>query len=128
MSAQGSIIARVYTSDAYLPLPGAPVTYTQQDDTGGQVLLAIRYTNSSGLTAPLYLDTPDAAQSQFPGGIAQPYAAVNLSVSFPGYSSLFVSDVQIFPGIETIQGLQLTPVTATQRASADSLQGGSQRL
>lgn len=128
MSAQGSVIARVFTSDAYLPLQGAPVTFTRQDDAGGQVLLAIRYTNSSGLTAPLYLDTPDAAQSQFPGGAAQPYATVNLSVSFPGYSGITVSGVQIFPGIETIQGLQLTPVTATQREAADRLLDGSQQL
>jgi hypothetical protein len=55
---KGSIVTRVYTSDAYLPLRDVPVIYTKIDDTGAQQLLSIQITDSSGLTAPFYLETP----------------------------------------------------------------------
>lgn len=72
-------------------------------------MLAFRYTNSSGVTAPVYVETPDAAESQAPGSPLQPYSSVDIIVSYPGYRSIRANGVQIFPGVETIQGLQLQP-------------------
>lgn len=109
MSSQGSVIARVYTSNAYIPLSNAPVTFLQTREGNRDQLLAFRYTNSSGLTSPVYVSTPDAAQSQSPGLSGTPFAAVDILVSYPGYRSVRAEGVQIFSGIETIQDIQLEP-------------------
>lgn len=115
MPFQGSVVARVFTSDALIPLFDAPVSFTQTDDAGNKTLLAIRYTDASGLTAPLFLDTPDPAASQAPGSPVPPYASVDIQVSYPGYSSATVSGVQVFPTVVTIQALQLRPTPNTSR-------------
>lgn len=114
MSSQGSVIARVYTSDAYLPLRNAPVTFTQQMPDQSEKLLAVRLTDQSGLTAPVFIDTPDLSQSLTPGASSPPYTVIRIRVEYPGYSSLLVEGVQIFSGIETIQSLQLRPLSLAQ--------------
>lgn len=128
LASQGSVIARVYTSDAYLPLQGAPVTFTQTSQDGQRHLIAIRLTDSSGLTAPLMIDTPDISESLSPGMPLQPYATVNIGVSYPGYSSIQAEDVQVFPGVETIQGLQLQPAAAVGQDYSVTFPGSSQNL
>ena len=110
MPAQGSVIVRVYTSDAYLPLANVPVTITRTLPDGGKELLAILRTDSSGLTPPLTVDTPEESQSLQPGATLRPYAVINIQVTQPGYSSVLAEGVQVFPGVETIQGLQLRPL------------------
>ena len=114
LSSQGSVIARVYTSDAYIPLPNAPVIFSTVHTDGTNELLAIRNTNTSGLTAPVYVETPDASQSLSPGLSLKPYATITIQASYPGFRSVRADGVQIFPGVETIQGLQLQPITPAQ--------------
>ncbi len=114
LSSQGSVIARVYTSDAYIPLPGAPVIFSSTNDDGTKNLIAIRTTDNSGLTAPVYVETPDVDQSLSPGLSLKPYSSISIQVSYPGFKSIQADGVQIFPGVETIQGLQLQPVTPAQ--------------
>ena len=110
MASQGTVIARVYTSDALLPLANVPVTFTQIQPDGSRKLLAVRLTNSSGMTAPLPVETPDASESLSPGLMEKPYAVVNISVEYPGYGGVLAEGVQVFPGVETIQALQLVPL------------------
>lgn len=128
MASEGSIITRVYTSNAFLPLRDVPVIYTQISDTGQQELLAIRMTNSSGLTEPYFVPTPDTEQSLSPGSAIRPYALINISVSVPGYSAITAEGVQIFPGVETIQGLQLRPVPPSEHTSTATIPQSSQNL
>ena len=119
MSSQGSLIVRVYTSDAYLPLADVPVVISRQKEEGRE-LLAIRRTNSSGLTEPLLVETPDTEQSLSPGKL-RPYASVAIRVEYPGYSGIFAEGVQIFPGVETVQGLQLQPLPVTSSGNTTIL-------
>ena len=128
MASQGSVIARVYTSDAYLPLQGVPVAFTQTTADGERKLLAVRMTDSSGLTAPLFIDTPDASESLTPGSTLRPYATVDIRTAFPGYNSVSAEGVQIFPGVETIQGLQLRPVSNAEQDESITFPGSSQNL
>ena len=115
LTSSGSIITRVYTSDAYIPLRDVPVIYTQTSADGKRKLLAIRMTDSSGLTEPYFVETPDTASSLTPQNTLRPYSIINISVSPPGYSAVTAENVQIFPGVETIQGFQLRPLPATER-------------
>lgn len=114
LSSQGSVIARVYTSDAYIPLPNAPVIFSSIRSDGTNELLAIRNTSTSGLTSPVYVETPDTNQSLSPGLSLKPYATITIQASYPGFRSVRADGVQIFPGVETIQGLQLQPITPAQ--------------
>lgn len=111
MASQGSVVARVYTSDAYLPLYNVPVVFHMNSQDGQSELLAVRTTNSSGLTTPVYVTTPDPDQSLSPGPTIRPYTAINISVAVPGYNTVTAEGVQIFPGIQTIQALQLYPLS-----------------
>lgn len=129
MSSQGSVIARVYTSDAYLPLADAVVSFTRILDDGSRRLLAIRRTDSSGLTAPVYVETPDTSQSLTPGMSVRPYASVDVQVEVPGYGGILAEGVQVFPGVETIQGLQLRPRPVTSYENGQTtVPGTSQNL
>ena len=129
LSSQGSVIARVYTSDAYLPLRDVPVVFTQVQPNGDRSVLAIRYTDTSGLTAPLLIQTPDTSDSLTPGAALRPYASVDIQVEYPGYGGILAEGVQIFPGVETIQGLQLRPLPVTSiEDSGTKYPGSSQNL
>lgn len=128
MSSQGSVIGRVYTSDAYLPLYDVPVIFFQSTPDGSNTLLAIRRTDASGLTAPLYIETPDTEQSLLPGSPIRPYTTINISVSVPGYRALTAEGVQIFPGIQTIQDLQLLPVSPLEHGTSATVQEQPQNL
>lgn len=110
MSSEGSVIVRVYTSEAVIPLPDATVIITKQDLEQNAVLLAVRTTNSSGLTDPVIIQTPATEQSLTPGNTLLPYAEINIEASYPGFERVLVKGVQVFPGVETIQGIRLQPL------------------
>lgn len=86
-----------------------PVSFFMTNENGKRDLFAFRFTDSSGLTEPVTVPTPDAAQSQSPGNLMKPYNAVDIAVSAPGFRSAGANNVQIFAGVETIQEFQLMP-------------------
>lgn len=110
MSATGYLSVRVFTSSAQLPISGATVSVTQKTE-GGDRLLATRITDESGKIPPSAIPTPPVTESQVPGN-AQPFAAVDVTVDTPGYERILVEDAQIFPGILTVQDLELIPIEA----------------
>ena len=126
--AQGSVITRVYTSDAYVPLRDVPVVYTQVNEDGTTSLLAILNTDSSGLTKSFDVQTPDTSQSLTPGSVLRPYATINISVSAPGYRTVTAEGVQIFPDVQTIQGFQLRPVPQQEQGSSTIVPESTQNL
>lgn len=50
MDSQGTVVVRLSTSSALIPLQGATVTITKTRPDGTQELLAVRVTNFDGLT------------------------------------------------------------------------------
>lgn len=106
MASQGSVEVRAYTSDAQLPLARAPVTFYDGEGT----VLAVLLTDSSGRTAPLQVAAPDESQSLYPGSVRKPYASVKIRVDQPGYRSVVLEGVQIFPGVRTVQTVQMVPL------------------
>ena len=126
--AQGSVITRVYTSEAYVPLRDVPVVYTQVDENGDNALLAVLSTDSSGLTEPFTIETPESSQSLTPGSVLRPYATINISVSAPGYRTVTAEGVQIFPQVQTIQGFQLRPIPREENGSSTTVPESTQNL
>ncbi len=107
MSAIGSLQVRATTSNAKLPLEDVAVTVV--DDNGR--LLGLRLTDSSGLTTPIRLEVPDSANTQSPDTGKAGFAKVNLYARGQGYEQILVREVQVFPGIVTMQELNLVPLS-----------------
>lgn len=109
MPAQGYLQVHVYTSRANLPIEGAAVSVSGTQPDGKQHLIAFRTTDTSGNSGTVTLPTPDLSMSldsAHPGG----FSVVDISVDYPQYERVLVEDVQIFPGITTIQDVQLLPM------------------
>jgi len=125
---QGSIITRVYTSDAYLPLKNAAVIYTKNDNSGSEELLSILWTDSSGLTKPFFLETPDLERSLTPNNELLPYETINIRVSYPGYNAVTALGVQVFPDVQTIQGFHLRPIPPSEDNNSTTIPETRQNL
>ena len=119
MESVGTILTRVYTSRAQLPVEGATVAFLRRDAGGKRTLLAVRVTDRSGRTAPVEVPTPALSASEAPGG-GQPFAVCDIWAEAPGYELQAVDNVQIFPGTQTLQELELVPLP--ERAPAGTIQ------
>ena len=108
MDAQGTVVVRLFTSSAMIPLQGATVTITRQEP-GGTRLLAVRVTNFDGLTDPVSIETPPMAESQNYQNTTVPYSVVDISVQRGGFHRIIVRHAQVFAGTETRQELSLIP-------------------
>ena len=72
----------------------------------------------SGSTFTRDTSTPAAAAGLTSNTGAVPYALCTAWAEYPGYYMLEVENVQIFPGVETVQNMELIPLEYGQ----DSLQ------
>ena len=108
LQATGTLIFRVYTSNANIPVEGATVVVQSQDAPTS--LLALRVTNSSGETDPVVVPTPDRDLSQAPEASVQPWTGLRVLIEHPEFEKVTLEGVQVFPGIETIQTVRLIPL------------------
>ncbi len=108
MPSNGYIQVRAYASDAVIPLKDVSVTVT---DTSGATI-AIRLTNRSGiLDIPVSVETPERNAGQSPNTGIIPYTAVNLFARKENYEEITVENLQVFPGITTLQNLKMIPLS-----------------
>lgn len=116
MQATGTLTVRVYTSQAQIPIEGATVVVTAPGKEGKLRLLSIQVTDSSGIVRTIRVDAPAPGESTAPNGTGEPapFAVCDVWAEHPNYAILRVEGVQIFPGVETIQDMELMPLTAGQ--------------
>lgn len=108
MPSSGYITARAYMSNAQIPLENVAVVVTAQDGTA----IAMRLTNRSGLTEPIPIPTPDAAESQAPEENGQrPFTDVTVYAWKSDFEQVAARNVQIFPGVTTVQDLEMIPLS-----------------
>ena len=109
LPAQGFIQVHVYTSNANFPLEGASVSITRRLPGGGSELISFQSTDSSGNTQPVAIETPALSNSQSPN---QPvgFSDIDVAADHPLYERVVVDNVQIFPGVTTLQDIQLLPM------------------
>lgn len=113
MQATGTLSVRVYTSQAQIPLEGATVVVAAPGKEGKWKLLSIQNTDSSGKIRTITIDAPALGESTSPGGLpgpGVPFATCSVWAEQPGYAMLQVENVQIFPGVETMQSMELIPL------------------
>ena len=109
MPQTGSLIVRVFTSQAQLPVSGATVIISSRAENNLHKVYSIQTTDSSGNTKPFQLEAPDPAPSQTPNGAA-PFADYSLVVEHPEYYLATFEKLQVFPGVETVQDVPLVPL------------------
>lgn len=107
MSATGYIQVRAYSSNAQLPLQGVAISITTTDGSA----IALRLTDRNGRISQVPIATPDMEESQEPDPGQRPFSVVDLHASIPGYEQITIDNLQIFPGITTIQDLALIPLS-----------------
>ena len=107
MNAHGSILARVFTSNAMLPVIGAAVAFVRRRSDGTTEL-----PHYDGMTVPVDVDTPELDGTPLASSGKQPYTPVSLVVDSPGFDRLIVNGAQIFTGTQTVQDMMLLPTPA----------------
>lgn len=126
MANTGRLSVRVYATQAEVPIEGATVVVTCRNGTGKNDLISVQATDSSGMIRPVEVSTPGAYESTGPveTGQERSFTMCTVWAEHPGYATLQVSGVQLFPGVETVQEMELIPLAEGQ----DSLQRRGQRL
>ena len=107
MPQTGTLIVRTFVSRAQIPVPGATVVVAR---TVGQQqeILAVRITDESGIAGPIELPAPEVASSLSPDQV-EPFSSYTLLVEHPGFEVATFLDLQVFPGVQTIQDVPLVP-------------------
>lgn len=104
----GFLTARAYMSYAQIPLEDVAVVIAAQDGTA----IAMRLTNRSGLTEPISVPTPEASESQTPEEKgARPFTDVTVYAFKSDFEQIVARNVQIFPGVTTVQDLEMIPLS-----------------
>lgn len=109
MPQTGSLIVRTFTSLAQLPVSGATVIISSREPDGRYKVFSIQTTDESGNTKPFELAAPDEALGQSPGQAA-PFSDYSLVVEHPEYLLATFEQLQVFPGVETVQNVPLVPL------------------
>lgn len=108
LPAIGYIQVHAYTSRAQIPLSDTAVTVT---DASGSAI-AMRLTGRSGqLDEPIPITVPDVSAGQSPNTGIIPFAIVNLYAKHKNYEEIDVRNLQIFPGVVTLQNLDMIPLS-----------------
>lgn len=121
----GGLIVNATTIRRLYPVEGALVTvFTGNPDS--MQIVKIDTTNESGKTDVFNLKTPLKSESQqSDNGGKVPYADYNVSVRCDGYVEQIIMNVPIFSGVISVQGADLTPVTAAGKNTSPQIINGT---
>ena len=108
MPSTGFLKVQTLTSRAELPVAGATVSVSMARSGGGRELLNVQRTDESGMTTLLSVPTPELSNSLAPE-LPRGWTDVQIAASHPDYDGVVSRDVQIFPGVTTLQTLRLVP-------------------
>lgn len=108
MPSKGFLKVQTLTSRAELPVAGATVTVSTLRPGLGRELLSLQRTDESGLTELVTVPTPELSNSLQPEQ-ARGWTDVQVAASHPNFDGVVSRDVQIFPGVTTLQVLRLVP-------------------
>ena len=105
----GTLQVRAVTARGALPVEGARIYISEDDPENGKtgVIFSGR-TNSAGLSEKISLPAPPPENSEVPGGddVCTKY---NVEVIADGFYPVYSLDVPVFPGILSIQSVELVP-------------------
>ena len=91
------------------PVEGAVVTI-RNIENDEPVTFAVRITDEDGKTDSVPVPTPPKSLSQAPGSTELPYSLINIETYADGYFSVLMKDVPVYPGITSVQVVNLIPL------------------
>lgn len=107
----GFIKVQAYSGQGALPVKDVRIRVTKEIG-GDEILFLEDITDESGKTEAKSLPAPDASLSQQPNQSQQPlpYTTYTLTAENPNYTTLIKRDLPIFPGVISIQPLEMLAV------------------
>ncbi len=109
---QGNIRIVVRTADGALPVERAVVTVKSSDER----LMAVYFTDADGKTPSLAVPAPSPQNSERPGAEGSAFALYNIDTDKGGYQSVRNVGVQVYPGITSVQPVDLVPLSENSNA------------
>lgn len=111
MAEKGSLVLFVYTARMAIPIKHAYISIWKPKT---KELLGFRVTNEQGQTALFEMPTPDIGLSLSPQSEDAPYQTpftlLDVQVDHAAYQSVRIENVQLFPGRESVQMVNLIPL------------------
>ena len=108
----GTLKVQVYATDQSYPIDNARVSVFLDLKNGAREMFS-GLTNTDGIIDSIVLPAPDKAMSQSPSDTYfLPYAVYTTLIERPGYVNAKYTNVPVFSGIESIQGVEMVPLAA----------------
>lgn len=104
----GYLTVNVFTAGGALPIEGAMITIKKEDGENSDVV-AVLYTDRSGVSGKIRLPAPPSSNAETPGG-GIPYAFYNIDTDKTGYYSTYNVFVPIYSNVTAVQPVELIPV------------------
>lgn len=119
LAGEGTLAVHVFVSSARLPVPDAVVIVSAPGVEGKQRLISLQVTDRNGRIPFVTLRAPEPSASLDPGGSGEAFSTYTLLVEHPDYQLALYEQLQIFPGIETVQEVPLVPLAIDGKDKAD---------
>ena len=107
----GTLSVRAFVARGALPVSGAVVRITGAEEQNRSVIHSL-ITDRDGVTPPVSLPAPNRNLSLTPHPSATPYALYDIEVSADGYFPKKLVGVPVFPGIYSLQPVNMIPESA----------------
>lgn len=104
----GTLRVRTYTAGGALPVGEAVVRVIGASEDVRLVSFS-SVTDRDGLSDLFILPAPDVGYSLSPSPAEAPYSLYDVEASAPGYFTKRIKGVTVFPGINSIQLINMTP-------------------
>lgn len=112
-TSNGFLKVQVYSAQGAFPLKDARVVISKELGDQQKIFYEM-VTDESGITQPVSLPAPDASHSFVVDGI-RPYENYNIEVSKQGFQTTLREGLPIFPGVVSLQPIQLRPLLASEQ-------------
>lgn len=96
------------TARGALPVENVLVTITSYDGANSKVV-ASSLSDANGMTPPARLSAPAPENSQSPGA-GPPFTSYNVDADIDGYYPVRNIGAQVYPGITSVQPVELIPI------------------
>ena len=104
----GYLRFRISTAQGAVPLENAQVIVREPKERG-EGLVAVQWSDRSGLTPAIALPTVPRALSETPG-TSHPFYVYLVDVSKEGYYTQYYQNVPVFDGISAVQSVEMIPL------------------
>lgn len=103
----GNLTINVTSTQGLIPIDNAKIeiSYTREPDT----VVTTLTTDDSGQTDTVSLPAPSINYSTEPSEV-KPYSEYNISITAPGYESVYISGTEILPDVTAVQPVSMTPI------------------